>query len=825
MIRRFFGMALIGVLMAGLFGCSVDTKLGGVKIPNARPDTRVVGQPPTLTESGYAVEFSWTGADPDGKIKGYEWKISDNGFDGISPRDTLTIDPLTGAELHPWHFTTATDSIFFVLADQPGFPGDPVGDPRSFRSHTLFVRAVDEKDARDPSPAFISFTSTTLVPTCRVVFKGLTTQGPRIVPPTVNIGWTGDDPDFEQKMPTKVRFLWKKAVTPDGTVISSRFGYEQFYSEVLNFDDPEWSDWLPYKPVQDDRKVSIPNPNADGEFFLFAIQVQDTAGAVSVGLGYQKEVGHVWVQDGYYRPDVALDEPFLGPGYESREIAADQPINFSWTADASGYEGKIVSYRHGWDLTNPEDPADPGWAVPPGLSEQNTFDVERTFSEGLHTFYLRVLDDSGQETFKTRKLQVVPFVDPSFQRPVLVVDQVVDKDVGNWPDREGNARNEETYRNAYWRFLDDIQGGIAGIDWENDRKDHTDDVHYSDVVKYKAVLCYAESNDQQLMFQEFRPKVGEPWTKDKFVWLAPYQRKGGNFFLVGQASMESFLPTPPNAYALPIVFTSRESNLLVFDQTQTVGFGTRELPSGEEVQRGPLMYPYATAGITALDWTSPSSKFIYGRQQIATNDRKVSCVGLKGLVLDPDFKIYHGIGPGVVPDTMWTDPEIDWNDALDAQSGTVPLSTLNFPFNKDEFVNGNIGPRTTPIIPQECDWADAPGGNCIEPMFKGIARFDWLRELRWRKGDPEWPYSEFDANELNFYCGAMALTEYEGVPLSSARTNGQTFGFFSYKMVSEDKPSRKADVYWGFDPYRFDPAGSKKAIRWVLQYFGIAINQ
>ena len=62
-----------------------------------------------------------------------------------------------------------------------------------------------------------------------------------------------------------------------------------------------------------------------------------------------------------------------------------------------------------------------------------------------------------------------------------------------------------------------------------------------------------------------------------------------------------------------------------------------------------------------------------------------------------------------------------------------------------------------------------------------------------------------------------------GQTRSSGRTNGGTFGYFSYKMT-EDKPSYKADVYWGFDPYRFDHNETKKAIRWVLDYFGLQIN-
>ena len=114
----------VALLLGLAGGCSTDTEMNGVRVPNAAPDTRVTGQPPTLLEASYAVEFRWTGSDADGRIRGYQWKLSDNGTDGISPQDTLTVDPLTGAVLHPWNFTASTDSSFLVLADQPGFPGD-----------------------------------------------------------------------------------------------------------------------------------------------------------------------------------------------------------------------------------------------------------------------------------------------------------------------------------------------------------------------------------------------------------------------------------------------------------------------------------------------------------------------------------------------------------------------------------------------------------------------------------------------------------------------------------------------------------------------------
>ena len=36
--------------------------------------------------------------------------------------------------------------------------------------------------------------------------------------------------------------------------------------------------------------------------------------------------------------------------------------------------------------------------------------------------------------------------------------------------------------------------------------------------------------------------------------------------------------------------------------------------------------------------------------------------------------------------------------------------------------------------------------------------------------------------------------------------------------------SQQADVYWGFDPYRFDQTNSQAAIRWVLALTVLAFS-
>ena len=354
--------------------------------------------------------------------------------------------------------------------------------------------------------------------------------------------------------------------------------------------------------------------------------------------------------------------------------------------------------------------------------------------------------------------------------------------------------------------------------WDRDWIQHNDQVTFADLVNYKAVLCYAQYSDQQAMFREFRPVNNV----DQFVWLTPYQQRGGNFFLVGGSSMESFLEGFPN-YMVPMIFDSRQPIFVVDGNTYLTGFGTAEQPDGTRFQRGPRMYPPATAGIAAMDWTSSATKTIYGRNTITKFERKVDCVGLKGLVLDPEFKIQHGIGPGVVADTMFTNPIIDWPDVANARGDTLGLFNGSFPFRNDEFYDVNISSRAEPVILHECEVLEAPGGLCVEPMYRGISRMDWLREINYAKGDLEWPQSSYSDYDIDQGCGAFGLTSYQGRPRSSSRTNGMNYGFMSYKMI-EKKPGRKADVYWGFDPYRFDEKHSKTAIRWVLQYFGLTIN-
>jgi len=412
LIPDFAILVTLMLILAG--GCSDKTDLGGAPLVNSIPDTRITAKPVPM-EASFAVDLKWVGYDNDGDVVGYEWKISNNGVDGISPRDTLTVDPLSGAVIHPWHYTTHTDTAFVLLADQPGFEGDDPLKPRSFRTHTFFIRAVDDKGAVDPTPAHTTFTSTTVAPTVRGVFPLLHDNIARNVPASVNLAWEGSDPDFVDGIPTQIRYLWTSAqfdTTSLGTprYIRTDFEYDLHYDELLDFDDPRWSQWQSFGQTSDDRSVRFSNL-PDGKYFLFALQVRDTAGAVSIGRGYQKEVLNVRVVKNGFFPEVALVERNLGQAAFSEEydeIPSGQSLNFSWSVSAEDYNGVITSCRHGWDLIDTNDSNDPGWLVPPGLSRKNFYAEEVTFGEGFHTFYLKVEDDAQQVRLMKWGVAVLP---------------------------------------------------------------------------------------------------------------------------------------------------------------------------------------------------------------------------------------------------------------------------------------------------------------------------------------------------------------------------------------------------------------------------------
>lgn len=168
-------LVLVLALCAVVVSCSDDEG------PNIAPDTMLTIAPDQGSTTSYRVSMAWQGTDPDGQVAGYEiaWRdgvISSAVLDGLS-----------------WEPTAVGDSTFEVAADTCPALGNTCS-----HSHTFFVRAVDNDGGKDPSPAYVGFTATSLTPRSYINFPPRGTGQFTITLPTcVTIGWEGVDTDGE----------------------------------------------------------------------------------------------------------------------------------------------------------------------------------------------------------------------------------------------------------------------------------------------------------------------------------------------------------------------------------------------------------------------------------------------------------------------------------------------------------------------------------------------------------------------------------------------------------------------------------------------------
>jgi len=821
------------LILTVLNGCSPSTDIGGVAVINALPETHITGSPPVLDQTEIVVEFFWTGNDPDGRVKGFQWKMSSNGPDGISVMDTLTVDPASGDTLNPWRFTTSTDSTFIVTADSSGFDGDeilPERLQRFFQPHTLFVRAVDEDGGVDPTPAMVTFTATTLAPTVRLFTPSSLGSGysaARRLPPTFIMGWTGSDPDFETGVPTRVRYLLKQALLPrgpgsaDDLWITTAYEYNQFKDELITFNDPDWSDWIPFAQEAEDRQTpfTLEESTADGApiYYLFALQAQDTAGARSLDLSYAGTV-HNFRIDNLQRPQLTIRETFLGEknytgvggeNVAAQDIAQNQPLEFSWTADASGYGGIITGYRYGWDVEDLTDDEDPGWAVQFGTTSANIEAPITSFDSGLHTLTVEVLDNSGQLTRGTVRLSVVPVPEPADQSPLLLIDDVLDQGSNLWPNRTGTqSLNEDRFRDQFWEtVLSRVSGWSPTADVID--AETQQEWGYRDVVNYRTLLWTTARGSETYIRRTFNPTGSEA-----FVWLETYLSNVGNLFLAGSGSVNNFQyylnGNVGNIWMYPVIYDTDDAPRTCSNQNRYLSFGTREDEDNNIIIRGREAIGYRSLGLAVTSLVIPQTFWL---SSSTCGDggfhTKRNCMGTKAVILDPDFKSQF-VTNQTFPDTIsiWT--QIDYAD-LDVVG--IPSPSANYTFGRDdEYYDTNPTSRPTNWAPQQRE----DGSAMVVPMWRAYTRYDWIADQHLANGDSDFP----DGLNLTTICGAWSIDPATG----RTYLDGVPMGVITYK-TADSKPGGRADMIWGFDPYRMEHEEITNALYWALgDHFELDLN-
>ncbi len=187
---------------------------------------------------------------------------------------------------------------------------------------------------------------------------------------------------------------------PNNTYADTRNAFRNNLEFLVSFDDSLWSEWEPYDTNDDTRRISLPDqlqtepdPFNGGQerkiFYAFAMQVRDTAGAVSIGRTYGTSRWPTWASPRACRPPCgsssASSASTRARASTCSPTSTSPPArswNFSWTADASDYAGEIVSYRYGWDVSDVFDPNDPNWALLPGNSAQHRRSQPISFAQG-----------------------------------------------------------------------------------------------------------------------------------------------------------------------------------------------------------------------------------------------------------------------------------------------------------------------------------------------------------------------------------------------------------------------------------------------------------
>jgi len=420
---------LLFVLVTSLIaaGCS-EGVFTGEKKDNIPPVVTLTSSPIERSLTSYKIHLYWDAADPDGKIRYCQYCIVSGDPYGFSPSDTMGADKWTntidesGANYNDRLFRFSCDSIpsKFEFKDKKGsFDGFE-------KTHTFFIRAVDGEWAAS-KVQHVSFTSWTLAPTVKIN-EPIGDQ--RVYSSVITFGWNARDPiDHPDNIqnPEDVRYMLRKIdlvrqldLPPPWSELNPQYYLDEIMNEFPELFKDEWEDWIKYSLSDSGSSVKV-GPLETSNVYFFAMQARDEAGAVTALMEMDVNLRVFSVSRGNY-PDLVVSEKTIGRaqfvGFGGRALEVKIPpgveLNFSWSAGAEHYGGRVTAYRYGWDVNNLDNPNewDSGW----GLEHRNT---TKTYYTGVHNLYVQVRDDGQRVTTGVIRIQVIPF---DMENDLLLVD-------------------------------------------------------------------------------------------------------------------------------------------------------------------------------------------------------------------------------------------------------------------------------------------------------------------------------------------------------------------------------------------------------------------
>jgi hypothetical protein len=432
----------IAALIA-LPACASD-QLGGEEKANQPPEVWLSAAPPEGSVSKYSVKLYWGGWDPDGEISHYEYLVTDNDAGVFAPGDTVGV---------PWSPVVANDSTFTFTADvlADTLTRNPAAE--FTRSHTFFVRAVDDRGTRSREPAYRSFTSRTLSPVVSVLIPLRNQLNPADLPPIATFRWRAtdyiDDLDAIQE-PESVQYALASTVPFGGDFVRTA-------NHLLTpAGAGAWHPWVYYRAPGDSGKSWTTPPQSFGTY-VFAVRAKDEAGAVTPVLDEISNWRRVRVSRRSTGPLFTLKNAYLGQVVTSScsspitilDLPSGVPIDFTLSARAEHYGGTVSGYRYGWDIADLDDPEQWETDFTPFTNANATVPARRFFF-GTHTFTSEVIDNSGFCSRLEVKVNVVAF---TLERDLLIVDdfKADESSQAGWgnPLGRGSLPNDAEH-DAFW---------------------------------------------------------------------------------------------------------------------------------------------------------------------------------------------------------------------------------------------------------------------------------------------------------------------------------------------------------------------------------------
>jgi hypothetical protein len=448
------------ILLAAGFGAGCDSEVG-TPFANSEPDTRISAGPPEASETGFNVNLFWFGWDDDGYVDHYEIAWEDT---------TFWYGPIFG-----------NDSLFVVSASEnvdrdpdAALPDwvQPLPDSVYEQWHTFFVRAVDDKDGADRSPAFRSFNAKTIAPYTQIFFGP---GGGQWWSPDVEFEWEGLDDDgvvvsYLYMLTTRDEYFWDTGISPTTLTLQELIPW----LDTLTYRPLQtggYSSERVWKPTEEDSIVFLALPPTDtqqGNNYIFAVRAIDNAGATERRLQAVQNAREFNVSNALSGPRIRLTSNIAGTWItgdpeSERGLFAGQGLRFQWyaTPGPAGYQ--IAGYRYAvedtaqwsqyslnateWPIPTEDDP-EPPWN--PGA--------------GSHTFFVQAVDIGGFSTVLAARLEIFSGprdVDPP-DRYILVV---LDADPSTLEEDGVFPNNSQRIERATWDYYLGSQASEPGFNY------------------------------------------------------------------------------------------------------------------------------------------------------------------------------------------------------------------------------------------------------------------------------------------------------------------------------------------------------------------------